>query len=110
LRNWGYRISQLKGSGWEDPDPKRVSDMLPALSQRSYFWIIGTRIFGLLEHARETRFPVTKITLFVTPGWLEPCKTRPFCATGAPKISEFAPERAKQECSKIHPMAGEGSP
>ena len=53
--------------------------------------VASGRIFGFLEHARETRFPVTKITSFVTLGWLAPYQTSPFRATGVPKTSEFAP-------------------
>jgi hypothetical protein len=53
--------------------------------------VASGRIFGFLEQARETRFPVTKITSFVTPGWLALHKPRHFRATGVPKTSEFAP-------------------
>jgi hypothetical protein len=45
-----------------------------------------------LDHVRETRFPVPKINIFGTPSCPIPYKTSPFCATGVPKISEFAPE------------------
>jgi len=46
---------------------------------------------GFLEHARETRLGVPKISLFGTPRWLAPCKTSSFGATGVPQIGEFAP-------------------
>ena len=123
---WGrFRFAAVGGSEWESgvgmvtgrgaSAQKSVPRLLSTSGAKSPAVVIFgflDCIFGLLERARETRFPVTKITFIVTPGGRRPWKTRRLCVGWVPKtlaIRVLSLKVPKFACRVVaDPMPGRG--